>query len=109
LDPELLGTRIRLARERLGLSQGDLAALVSRDQRAISEYENGKRKLAATDLVMFARVLNVPLLFFFEGALSEEDLDREALSEFNRIPTFEGKQAAIQIVRVFADAMQTHA
>jgi transcriptional regulator with XRE-family HTH domain len=106
VEPELLGVRIRLARERLGMSQGDLADMVSKDQRAISEYENGRRKLAATDLVRFAEVLHVPLLFFFEGALTEGDLDREALTEFNRLPTFQSKQAAIEIMRVFANAMQ---
>ncbi len=108
MDPELLGARIRLARERLGLSQTEFGALVAKDQRAISEYESGKRKIAATDLAAFARVLDVPILFFFEDALEVTDLDRAVLSEFQRIPTFEGKQAAIELLSLFADAIALH-
>lgn len=108
LDPELLGDRIRLARESSNLSQGDLASLVGKDQRAISEYENGKRKLAVTDLVTFARVLDVPILFFFEGALEIEDLDRAIVDELNRIATVDARKAAIELVRVFADTLEKY-
>ena len=65
MDPKILGERIREARERAGISQEDLAVAVGKDQRAISEYENGKRKLSVTDLPMFARTLRVPLLYFY--------------------------------------------
>lgn len=108
LEPELLGERIRLARERLGISQNELANRVSKDQKAISEYENGKRKLAVTDLVDMARVLEVPILFFFEGSLTSEDLDRAILEEFRRIPTHEGKQAFVELARVFAETISFH-
>jgi transcriptional regulator with XRE-family HTH domain len=107
VDTKTLGGRIRDARERLALSQEDLAALVSKDQGAISEYESGKRRLSAHDLPAFAKALNVPLLYFFEGELRETDLDRLLLQEFSRLPTPEVKQAAIDIVRVLVNLSKT--
>jgi len=44
MDAKIIGRRIRTARERLGLSQEALATAIGRDQRTVSEYENGKRQ-----------------------------------------------------------------
>jgi transcriptional regulator with XRE-family HTH domain len=108
LDTELLGNRIRVARERLGLSQEELGTVVSKDQRAISQYENGKRKLSATDLPTFAQTLKVPLLYFFEGEAVLEDLDKAVLDEFRRLPIQEAKQAAIDLIHVLLDLLEPH-
>lgn len=99
------GQRIRQARERRGMSQEELAALVSRDQRAISEYEHGKRKVAASDLPTFARVLNVPILYFFDGELTVNDLDRAVIEEFQRLPSAEVKRYAVELVRLLGAAV----
>jgi transcriptional regulator with XRE-family HTH domain len=106
LDTQVLGVRIRQARESKGLSQEELASLVSRDQRAISEYENGKRKLAAADIPTFAEVLDVPILYFFEAEMNLEDMDRAMLSEFRELPTSEAKKAAIEVVQILAKAIK---
>ncbi len=103
MDPKILGSRIRQAREQLGMSQDELAIEVSKDQRAISEYELGKRKLSAADLPIFAQILKVPLLYFYEGEISLQDLDRAMLDEFQQLPSSEAKQTAIEIVRVFSN------
>lgn len=103
VDPVLFGQRIRRARERLRMSQDELAVRVSKDQRAISEYENGKRKLAATDLPAFAQVLEVPVLYFYQGEIEDEALDEALLFEFHRLSTAQAKQAAIDIVRTLSN------
>lgn len=108
LNPRLLGTRIREAREHLGISQGQLAELVSKDQAAISAYELGKRKLAAVDLPLFAKVLKVSVLDFYEGEISSDDLDRALLSEFSKLPTVESKKAIITVVRTVRETIDTH-
>jgi transcriptional regulator with XRE-family HTH domain len=107
LDASWLGLRIRQAREHRGLSQEDLAAAISKDQRAISEYENGKRKLAVTDLPLIATVLEVPLLFFFEEEASLHDLDAALLNHFHELPTPETRQAAIDIIRIFSHSVRS--
>lgn len=107
LDPKLLGTRIRDARERLKLSQEELAAAVTKDQGAISEYESGKRKLAATDLPTFASALNVSVLYFFEDDDSPPELDSLMLETFRELPSAMVKHAAIQIVRILSDVAKS--
>jgi repressor LexA len=105
VELEDLGRRIRRAREQLGLSQEELAERVSRDQRAISEYENGKRRLSVTDLPTFARVLDVPLMYFFEDDITARDLDRLLLDEFNSLPSPELQKYAIELLRLFRAAV----
>lgn len=97
-----------MARERLGLSQEELATAVGRDQRTISEYENGKRKLSATDLPDYAKVLDVSVLYFYEGEATRNDLDEALLLEFQHIPTAEMKQAIIETVRILSNAIRLH-
>jgi transcriptional regulator with XRE-family HTH domain len=106
VDPTVLGERIRQAREQIGLSQEEFAVAVSRDQGAISEYENGKRKLPATDLPLFARVLGVPVSYFYEGEQTVDDLDQLLLAEFQQLPTRDAKRIALQILRLFSDGLK---
>lgn len=101
-----LGARIKQARERSGLSQDDLASELHRDQRAVSEMETGKRRISATELPVIARVLNVPLLYFYEGDLNINDLDRAVLDEFHRLPSNDAKRSAIEIIRVLSNALE---
>jgi transcriptional regulator with XRE-family HTH domain len=108
VDSKVFGARIRAARERLGMSQEDLAAAVSKDQGSISEYESGKRRLSAVDLPIFARVLRVPLLYFYEGDLLQTDVDRLLLDEFRRLPSSEAQQAALEIIRVLSTHFGDH-
>jgi len=108
VDQVELGKRIRHARERINMSQEALAEGVARDQKAVSEYENGKRKLPATDLPVFARVLGVPVSYFFEGEFQEDQLDQLLLQVFHTLPSPEDKQAAIQVVQVISDTAKRH-
>jgi transcriptional regulator with XRE-family HTH domain len=105
VDRTALGQRIRQAREQRGLSQEELAALIGKDQRAVSEYERGKRRIAVNDLPAFAQVLGVPLAYFYEETLSPDDFDVALLREFHRLTTPQAKQAAIDIVRIFSDTL----
>ncbi len=106
VDKSLLGQRIRLARERKGLSQEEMAALISRDQRAVSEYENGKRRISVTELPLFAQVLDVPLMYFFEGDVALDDIDTAVVEELRRLPDTDARRSALELMRVFRTAME---
>ena len=108
LDPEILGKRIRQARENIGLSQEDLAHEVGRDQRAISEYENGKRRILVTELPVLARILQVPVIYFFEGEGVLDDLDSLVLAEFHRLTDLDDKSAALELIRLFCDTVNRY-
>lgn len=103
-----LGKRIRSARERIGMSQEALAEGVLRDQKAVSEYENGKRKLPATEIPTYAAVLGVSIAYFFEGDFQLDELDQILLQEFHTLPTSEDKQAAVQAVRIISNTVKRH-
>ncbi|MCA0457137.1 MAG: helix-turn-helix domain-containing protein [Chloroflexi bacterium] len=103
-----LGKLIRRARERISMSQEGLAEAVERDQKAISEYESGKRKLPATDIPTFAVVLGVPVSYFFEGEFEVDELDQVLLQEFHTLPTIEDKQTALQAVRLISNTIKRH-
>lgn len=107
MDTKLLGARIRQARESQGISQEELAHLMSRDQRAISEYENGKRRLAAVDLPRLASVLNVSLLYFFEDVPNIHDLEYTLLEEFRQLETPAAQKILVEMARVLVKAFST--
>ncbi|MEO8391721.1 MAG: helix-turn-helix transcriptional regulator [Chloroflexota bacterium] len=104
LNAEEFGWRIRQAREGRGLSQDELAIRMGKDQRAISEYELGKRRLAALDLPRLARELGVTVGYFFEET-TEDELEQVLLSEFRNLPNRSAKQAVIEIARAFSGAL----
>jgi len=103
-----LGQRIRQARERISMSQEKFAEAIERDQKAISEYETGKRKIAAIEIPHIAAVLGVPISYFFEGRFQTDELDQLLLQEFHALPTSEDKKAAIQAIRLISDTVKRH-
>ncbi|MGL4551761.1 MAG: helix-turn-helix domain-containing protein, partial [Gemmataceae bacterium] len=61
------GDRLREERERLGLSQRQLAGRVGLYQSDISRIEKGGRPLALDEAVSLAAALGVPLQWFLTG------------------------------------------
>lgn len=100
LNSETLGQRIRSAREKQGLSQVELATALDLGQRAISELENGNRKLAVTDLPRMAEVLGVPILYFFGDDIQPNDLDTAILKAFHSLPTNEARRTWVEVFRL---------
>jgi transcriptional regulator with XRE-family HTH domain len=94
-----IGKRIRQARERIQMSQRDFAQAVGKDQKAISEYESGTRRISAVELANFAQVLKVPVAYFLPVDIETDDLDQSLLQAFHTLPTAQDKQDAISIVR----------
>jgi len=72
-----IGERIRRAREQRGWTQGELAQRLGKNATTVSNYENGNRTIRITELPELARVLEVPIAYFFE---SEEQIT-ERLAE----------------------------
>ncbi len=108
VDQRELGQRIRRAREQIGMSQETLAEQTERDQKAVSEYENGKRKLPAIALPTYARILGVPIAYFFDEDFQVDGFDQLLLREFHTLVSHEDKQAAIQAVRLISDVVKRH-
>jgi len=62
-----IGRRIRERRKLLKLSQSELAELMGFSYQQMQKYETGISHVSAGKLLLFARILNVPPNYFFEG------------------------------------------
>src|SRR5437016_14079947 len=70
-----LASRLRLAREQAGLSQGQVAKLLDMHRPTISEIEAGRRRISAEELAEFARVYDVSLDWL--TAAKDQQVDEE--------------------------------
>jgi transcriptional regulator with XRE-family HTH domain len=89
-DRSRLAARLREARESAGLSQEEVAGSLGLPRPAISQIENGHRRVEALELARFAKLYARPLSFFADeepvGAKRFDALHRTAaaLSEKDR-------------------------
>jgi transcriptional regulator with XRE-family HTH domain len=58
--------RLRLAREKAGLTQAEAARRLGKGQAYIWKSEVGERRVDAVELRAFARVYNVRITYFYE-------------------------------------------
>jgi len=63
----LVGTRLRKRRLQLGMTAQQLADSVGVTCQKIEEYETGADRISACRIWDLAAVVEVPVLFFFEG------------------------------------------
>jgi len=64
-----VGARMRLRRTLLGLSQMALADSIGLTFQQVQKYERGANRIGASRLFDLARVLDVPVSFFFDDML----------------------------------------
>ena len=61
-----VGSRVRLRRNMLGLSQEKLGAAIGLTFQQVQKYERGANRVGASRLHELSRVLDVPVSFFFD-------------------------------------------
>ncbi|MCK6581205.1 MAG: helix-turn-helix domain-containing protein [Anaerolineae bacterium] len=81
-----------------------MAERVARDQRSVSEYELGKRRIYAHDLPRFAHALQVPISYFFPETGPADDLDEAFLAELHRLDPTE-RRKLLDIVRLMTQML----
>jgi transcriptional regulator with XRE-family HTH domain len=67
-----VGSRIRLRRTMLGMSQEKLGESLGITFQQIQKYEKGTNRVGASRLQNIAGILNVPVSFFFEDAPGDQ-------------------------------------
>ena len=63
-----VGNRVRMRRKMLSMSQQKLGDAIGLTFQQVQKYEKGTNRIGASRLQQIARVLSVPVPFFFEGA-----------------------------------------
>ena len=109
-----VGKRMRQRREALGVSQSRLGQQLGLTFSQVQKYENGSNRIGAGRLYLMARILKVPVQYFYEGlgvrpGLGEgEEAPREAElalldDAFLSIPDPDTRASLIALVRSLAE------
>ncbi|HWB48796.1 MAG TPA: helix-turn-helix transcriptional regulator [Stellaceae bacterium] len=61
-----VGSRVRLRRNMLGLSQEKLGEAIGLTFQQVQKYERGANRIGASRLLELSRVLDVPVSFFYD-------------------------------------------
>ncbi len=69
-----VGSRVRLRRTLLGLSQEKLGAALGLTFQQVQKYERGANRIGASRLFHLSRILDVPVSYFFEELSAESAL-----------------------------------
>jgi transcriptional regulator with XRE-family HTH domain len=103
-----IGSRLRLRRLAMGFSQETLAQALGVTFQQIQKYERGSNRIFSSRLFHLARVLKVPLGYFFEGLSPEGELRPvEPSKTKNSSPTEEdvqdllGKQETLKLIQAY--------
>lgn len=103
-----VGSRIRLRRNMLGMSQEKLGENLGITFQQIQKYEKGTNRVGASRLQAIASILSVPVSFFFEDAPGREIGDAKGLAEdaTTFVVDFLNSTEGIQLNRAFARISQ---
>ncbi len=99
-----VGSRIRLRRNMLGMSQEKLGESLGITFQQIQKYEKGTNRVGASRLQAIAAILNVPVAFFFEDAPGREPGASGGLAEGNSttyVVDFLNSPEGLQLNRAF--------
>lgn len=99
-----VGSRVRLRRLELGLSQEKLAEQLGITFQQVQKYERGTNRIGASRLHQIAIVLQTPITYFFEGA-SETPVN--GAQEMSPLSQALGDPATVRLVRAFASITDT--
>jgi transcriptional regulator with XRE-family HTH domain len=99
-----VGSRVRLRRNMLGMSQEKLGDALGITFQQIQKYEKGANRVGASRLQAIANVLNVPVSFFFDDAPGEAGAANRGLAEENSttyVVDFLNSTEGLQLNRAF--------
>src|SRR6266576_1491601 len=65
-----VGSRVRMRRMMLGMSQEKLGDALALTFQQVQKYEKGTNRIGASRLQQISQILQVPVAFFFEGGPS---------------------------------------
>ena len=75
-----LGTKLRMRRLALGLTQTKVAQAINVTFQQIQKYEKGTNGVSSIRLMQLATFLKVPIVYFFEDFVNFKDQNSESLA-----------------------------
>ena len=115
-----VGSRVRMRRFLVGMSQGKLAEQLGVTFQQVQKYEKGATRISASRLQMIASVFEVPVGFFFENITDRSHVEEDPLVDagdaslltrdgvalnkaFVRIKSARVRRSVIDLVKLLAD------
>ncbi len=99
-----VGSRVRLRRTLLGMSQEKLGDALGLTFQQIQKYERGANRIGSSRLFKLSQILDVPVSFFFEDMPEEVERASRGLAEAPAEP-FEAdqlsKRETLELVRAY--------
>lgn len=99
-----VGSRVRLRRTMLGMSQEKLGESLGITFQQIQKYEKGTNRVGASRLQNISSILNVPVSFFFEDAPGDQANTQTGFAEAsssNYVVDFLSSSEGLQLNRAF--------
>lgn len=98
-----VGTRVRLRRTLLGMSQEKLGEAIGLTFQQVQKYERGANRIGASRLFDLSRVLDVPVSFFFDDMPNPEGAPNPAPTPVPEAgePDPMAKRETLELVRAY--------
>lgn len=97
-----VGSRIRLRRNLLGVSQERLGEQLGITFQQVQKYEKGTNRVGASRLQAIAETLDAPVSFFFENVADDHLVESFAESSVNPLLTASSDEG-VQLIRAFTN------
>lgn len=97
-----VGSRIRLRRNMLSMSQEKLGEKLGITFQQIQKYEKGINRVGASRLQAIAEIMTVPVSYFFEDAPSHNKVDGFSETDTTYL-NFCSSNEGIQLMRAFTN------
>jgi transcriptional regulator with XRE-family HTH domain len=101
-----VGSRVRLRRMLIGMSQEKLGELLGLTFQQVQKYEKGVNRIGAGRLYEVSRILDVPIDYFYEGVVGQS-AGRGGFAESDAAPPVmefvssgEGLQLSLAFMRI---------
>jgi transcriptional regulator with XRE-family HTH domain len=95
-----VGSRLRMRRVMLGLSQEKLAAAFGLTFQQVQKYEKGVNRMGSSRLQQAAHILDVSVPFFFDGAPGGHKLEEDAPSSAY-VNEFVSSEDGLRLIKAF--------
>ena len=99
-----VGSRVRLRRTMLGMSQQALAQAVNLTFQQIQKYERGTNRIGSSRLYQFSQILDVPVAYFFDEMPAAVAGQAPGLAEQSAAPYQAddlGRRETLELVRAY--------
>lgn len=96
-----VGNRVRIRRMLIGMSQERLGDLLGLTFQQVQKYEKGVNRIGAGRLFEMARILNVPVDFFYEGVNANTGQPGTAEGESAPVMEFVSSGEGLQLSLAF--------